>query len=116
MRRWALNTSAAQAADLQREADEESARHLCDCRAGELVTVYGTICSVTVRPQGSTRAFEAELYDGSGRVRLIWLGRQRIPGIAAGRTLIASGRLTAPSGESLTLFNPTYTLRPRSAE
>jgi hypothetical protein len=114
--RLTMNSAAIDAEELTREVDEVSAHHLCDCKAGDLVTVLGTISSITVRPRGVALAFEAELYDGSGRVRLVWLGRRNIPGIVAGRRLVAAGRLTCPYGESPTLYNPTYTLKPRGDE
>ena len=116
MSRLAMNSAAIDAAELARDVDEVSAQHLCDCKAGDQVTVLGTISSVTVRPLGVALAFEAELFDGSGRVRLVWLGRREIPGITAGRRLVASGRLTCPNGGGPTLFNPTYTLKPRGQE
>ena len=116
MSRLAMNSAAVDAEQLAREVDEISAQHLCDCKAGDLVTVHGTISSITVWPRGVALAFEAELYDGSGRVRLVWLGRRDIPGIHAGRRLVATGRLTCPNGGGPTLFNPTYTLKPKGHE
>ena len=114
--RLAMNTADIDAEKLAREVDEVSAQHLCDCKPGDQVTVLGTISSITVRPRGVALAFEAELYDGSGRVRLVWLGRRDIPGICAGRRLVAAGRLTYPNGEGPTLYNPTYTLKPMGHE
>ncbi len=112
MSRLAMNSAEFDAEKLARDVDELSAQHLCDCKPGDEVTVLGTISSITVRPRGVALAFEAELYDGSGRVRLVWLGRRDIPGIVAGRRMEAVGRLTCPNGGGPTLFNPTYTLKP----
>ncbi len=55
---------------------------------------------------------EADLWDGTGAVTLVWLGRRNIPGIQPGRRIIAHGRVTHIKGER-TIFNPTYELRPR---
>ena len=51
-----------------------------DCRGGEKVGVTGTIRALTLRPVGGVPALEAELYDGSGTIKLVWLGRRRIHG------------------------------------
>jgi hypothetical protein len=53
---------------------------------------------------------EAELWDGSGFITLIWLGRRSIRGITTGRALIAQGRLTRGPADQPTLFNPRYEL------
>ncbi len=51
------------------------------------------------------------LYDGSGSVTVIWLGRRRIPGIDAGRTIVVRGRLTCNT-DNPTIYNPRYELKP----
>jgi hypothetical protein len=52
---------------------------------------------------------EAELFDGSGSVTLVWLGRRRIPGIEPGRTLTARGRFADVEGKRV-IYNPRYEL------
>ena len=52
---------------------------------------------------------EAELYDGSGSLTLVWLGRKRVPGIEVGRVLTATGRLGLREGGRV-LYNPRYEL------
>jgi len=74
-----------------------------------VVTLHGVLRSVTLRPVDGVTALEAELYDGSGGVTLIWLGRRRIEGIAAGRQLTAYGRIGTRNG-SRVLYNPRYEL------
>ena len=54
---------------------------------------------------------EAELWDGTGNVTLVWLGRREIPGIQPGRRIVVHGRLTSQHGQP-TIFNPAYELRP----
>jgi hypothetical protein len=73
------------------------------------VTVFGTIRSVTIRPRAGTPALEAELFDGSGSVTLVWLGRRTIAGIEPGRQLRADGRITSGEGRKL-IYNPRYEL------
>ena len=48
------------------------------------VTVRGVLRTVTLRPRGGVPALEAELYDGSDVLTLIFLGRRRITGVAPG--------------------------------
>jgi hypothetical protein len=54
---------------------------------------------------------EAELYDGSGSVILVWLGRRQIAGIEPGRTLTARGRIAENQGRGV-IYNPWYELSP----
>ena len=85
-----------------------TAVNLCD--VGQPVCVAGTLRAVVLRPLAGVPTLEAELYDGTGTVTLVWLGRRRIRGIDPGRTLVARGRLTRRDGKA-TLFNPEYELR-----
>lgn len=78
------------------------------CRA----TVCGSLTSVTVRPKESSCCVEAELFDGSGEVRLRWIGRSAISGIEPGRRLRASGTVSHCEDGHLVIYNPTYELLP----
>lgn len=84
---------------------------LCD---RERRVVSGTLRTVTLRPRAGVPALVAELYDGSGTVSLVWLGRRRIPGIDPGRSMIASGLVTLSEGRPV-IFNPRYELRAGAA-
>jgi hypothetical protein len=98
------------ARDLLEESIERGSTPVGRCRSGERVTVSGTIRALTLRPVGGVPALEAELYDGSGTLTLIWLGRRRIPGIDPGRNLSVHGRVTSQKGHRV-MFNPAYELR-----
>jgi hypothetical protein len=87
---------------------------IADSKHRERVDVAGTLRAVTLRPQGGTPTMEAELWDGTGRVLLVWLGRRDIPGIQPGRKIIVHGRLTSVKGERA-IYNPAYELQPASA-
>ena len=50
----------------------------------EDVTVYGSLKNVSLAPRAGTPTLEATLYDGSGAVTLVWLGRRKIAGIKPG--------------------------------
>ncbi len=57
----------------------------------ERVELRGSLRTVTLRPRGGVPALEAELYDGSGVITLVWLGRRRIAGIEPGRAVQGRG-------------------------
>ena len=77
--------------------------------------VSGVVRSVTFRPREGVPAVEAELYDGSGTLVLVWLGRREIAGVVPGRRLKAEGLVCMVDGRR-TVFNPGYELRPRPGE
>lgn len=81
-----------------------------NCRARERHTLSGVLRSVTYSPREAAPELSADLYDGSGSVRLIWLGRRDIAGIAPGRRLKVTGRITCGDEDSLVMYNPAYTL------
>ena len=97
--------------ELRGELESVGATAVSQCCKGEPVTVAGTLRAVTLRPRAGVPTLEAELYDGTGSVTLIWLGRRRIGGIECGRSLVARGRLTTHDGRP-TLYNAEYELRP----
>lgn len=105
------------------EADEErvqSARSagctpVADVRNRVRVSVSGVLRSVTLRPREGVPALEAELYDGSGSLDLVWLGRREIHGVEPGRRLRAEGLVCVVDGRR-TVFNPRYELAPRPGE
>jgi RecG-like helicase len=99
------------AADHERRHPGEVVTPIRECTPGETVTVTGTIANLTVRPEGSAPALEIELRDDSGHVFVIWLGRQRIPGLHEGRSLVVHGRLNCVTDHP-TIYNPRYELMP----
>ena len=70
----------------------------------------GSLRTVTLRPRGGVPALEAELFDGSGAITLIWLGRRQITGIGPGRQLEVEGRIGVQDGVRV-MYNPRYELR-----
>lgn len=79
----------------------------------ERACIVGRLKSVRFVPHSNAPTLEAELYDGTGTVSLIWLGRRRIAGIEPGRTLVVRGRIS-DQGLRRVIFNPWYELRPAS--
>lgn len=76
----------------------------------ERVELAGTLRTVTLRPRGGVPALEAELYDGSGVITVVWLGRRRIAGIEPGRAIKVEGRIGVQD-KARVIFNPRYELR-----
>ncbi len=75
----------------------------------------GVLRSVVLRPREGVPTVEAELYDGSGALDLIWLGRRRIAGIEPGRRALVEGLVCEVNGRRA-MFNPRYQLVPRPGE
>jgi hypothetical protein len=109
MHRLTAQAEELDAEDLQRRCDKVGATSVASCVDRTPVTVFGTVRSLTIRPRAGTPALEAELYDGSGVVTLVWLGRRTIAGVDPGRKLRATGRITTNEGRRL-IFNPRYEL------
>jgi hypothetical protein len=99
-----------EAEELQHDVRRAGCRPIEVTGDREKVMLAGTLTTVTLRPRGGIPALEAELYDGSGTVTLIWLGRRRIIGVEPGRSILVSGRVSCQDGRRV-LFNPCYELR-----
>ncbi|MFC3491377.1 OB-fold nucleic acid binding domain-containing protein [Glycomyces rhizosphaerae] len=78
----------------------------------QLAAVAGRLRTVVLRTDGRSPSVEAELFDGTGQVALVWMGRRRIVGLEAGTRLVARGRVAQLSDGRLVVYNPTYELRP----
>ena len=96
--------------ELREDADTAGCTRICDCHDRQIVTVTGTLRTVTLRPRAGVPALEAELFDGSEVLTLIWLGRRRITGIAPGRSLQVEGRIGVQDTHRV-MFNPRYELK-----
>jgi hypothetical protein len=113
--RLASSAKEHEAAELREGCDRIGATQVADLPARERVVVAGTLRTVTLRPRAGVPALVAELYDGSGTMSLVWLGRRQIPGIDPGRSIVARGRVTYDH-EQPVIFNPRYELKPVGAE
>ncbi len=77
----------------------------------------GVIDAVTILPASSAPEFSAIVTDrefhripgdgGSHRLRLVWLGRRRVPGIVVGTRLRVEGMVSRRDGLP-TIYNPRY--------
>ena len=94
---------------LTEQSQRSSCMQISQCKDRQLALLRGTLVTVVVSSGCGNIALEAELSDGTGSVRLIWLGRRIIPGISAGRSLYVSGRLSFVDGKRI-IYNPKYEL------
>ena len=113
--RGLLSNEKLQALELLGNVSHAKATPISQCGDREVAVVAGTLRAVTAKPRGSSPALQADLWDGSGSLTLVWLGRRSIPGIEPGRKLIAKGRIAMVRGQQ-TMYNPDYELRPSGGE
>jgi hypothetical protein len=111
--RLTCDESVLEAEELQDQVEEVGATPVTSCAARLNVCVSGTIRSVTLKSLAGAPSLEAEVYDGTGSVTAIFLGRRRICGIEAGRSIVVRGRITEREGQR-TIYNPRYELLPAS--
>lgn len=98
-----------QAEELQERTDELGATPVNECAARCRAVVAGTVRTVTLQPRAGSPALEAELFDGSDTLTLVWLGRRKIHGIEPGREMRASGMVASAEGRRV-MYNPRYEL------
>lgn len=95
------------------ELRRDTERAGCVCaetvHRGELVNVTGRLRTVVYTPRTNLPTLEADLYDGTDVITLIFLGRRYIAGIEPGRSLIVRGRVAMRDGRKV-MFNPYYEL------
>jgi hypothetical protein len=113
--RLASSAKEHEAQELQKGCVDLGAIPIAELPNRERVRVAGTLRTVTLRPRAGVPALVAELYDGSGSISLVWLGRRQIIGIEPGRAVICYGMVTR-DGEQQVIFNPRYELRPAGVE
>ena len=111
LHRLTSDESELDAQELRESADACGATQVAAAADRELVMLRGILRTVTLRPRAGTPALEAELWDGSGSVTVVFLGRRRIAGIDPGRAMQVRGRLTKHNDKPA-IYNPVYELLP----
>ena len=101
--------------DEQRYAEEIKA--WCDAVPGTVriseapsrarVKVAGVVRRITVRPLEGHESLEALLYDGTGEITVVWMGRRSIPGLDLGTRLVVEGMVADQRGERR-IVNPAF--------
>ena len=93
----------------EQEAVGAGATPIRDLQPHTMGTVQGTVSMLTLNPRSGSAWLEAELHDGTGSLKLIWMGRRVIPGIIPGVKMRVEGRITLHEGNPA-IFNPAYEL------
>ncbi|GGN00222.1 OB-fold nucleic acid binding domain-containing protein [Actinoplanes hulinensis] len=97
------------ARELQRDSAKCGAVPVGGCQRGQVVSVSGRLRTVAYTPRTNLPTLEADLYDGSDVVTLVFLGRRSISGIEPGRQLTARGRMAIRDDRKV-IYNPYYEL------
>lgn len=111
MRRLTASDQQLEAEQLRQDATRAGCALAGQVTRGQLVKLTGRLRTVAYTPGLALPTLTAELYDGSGVVMLVWLGRRRIGGIEPGAVLTVRGRV-ALRDEQFAIYNPHYELHP----
>lgn len=110
LRRLTASSHQIDAVELQSEVEKQSCTRVDRLERGAPAIVVGRLRAVVYTPTANVPTLEAELFDGTGSVSLVWLGRRRIAGIEPGRRLVARGRVGVHDGRPV-IYNPWYELQ-----
>jgi hypothetical protein len=113
--RLTASPSRLDAEELQEQVEQRRCVPLRELKPGGCVEVVGRLRSVMYTPSETVPTLEAELFDGSDSMDLVWLGRRRITGIEPGRRVLARGRVGVHNGRKA-IYNPWYELLQPSHE
>lgn len=99
------------------QGDGPAVTAIADLPARGRAVCSGVIDAVTILPESSAPSYSVIMTDresprsptgvSNDRLRLVWLGRRRVPGIAAGTRLRVEGMVSQRQGLP-TMFNPRY--------
>ncbi|HEX6330461.1 MAG TPA: OB-fold nucleic acid binding domain-containing protein [Actinomycetota bacterium] len=78
-----------------------------DAGSRSRVRLAGVVRRITVRPLEGSESLEALLYDGTGEVTVVWMGRRTIPGLTLGTRLVVEG-LLAEQRSGRRVVNPSF--------
>ena len=112
LRRYFLSHEELEATELREQAEVSGAQPLTSCQMRSMVTLQGTITSVT--SDADHGWLEAEVTDGSGTVKLVWMGRSRVECLLPGRHIRVQGRLAQADGDCV-MYNPDFEIVPQSS-
>ncbi len=85
----------------------EGTVRVVDCPNRRRVKVAGMVRRITIRPVEGFEALEAVIYDGTGELTAVWLGRRSIHGLLLGSRLILEG-VMGRDKRGLRIVNPTF--------
>jgi RecG-like helicase len=70
--------------------------------------IAGVVRRITVRPLEGQESLEAALYDGTGEVTVVWMGRRSIQGLNLGTKLVVEGVLAEKLHAGRRMVNPSF--------
>lgn len=105
LRRLVTPVEELEATELRQRAADVGAQPLASCAPRSRVILRGEIVSITSDAKNGW--LEAEVNDGSGTVRLIWMGRSRLECLMPGRDIRVAGRLAEEDGRPV-IYNPDF--------
>lgn len=109
LRRLTATEAELDAAELQAGTAASGCTPCREAKRGQLVNVTGRLRTVVYTPRTNLPTLEADLYDGSDVVTLVWLGRRQIAGVEPGRMITARGRVALRNARKV-IYNPYYEL------
>ncbi len=107
LRRFFASHEELEAEELREQSVDCGAETLSSARPRSRVTLRGTITSLTSDAKNGW--LEAEVTDGTGTVRLVWMGRDHIQCLIPGRHVRIVGRLASEDGKPV-IYNPEFEL------
>ena len=108
-RRWFASAEENEAADRAERTRESGAQPIGEARARAAVILQGIVKSMVNDPENGW--LTAELADGTGTIRLVWMGWKQLRSVSPGTHLLVRGRITQQEGE-LVIFNPSFVVLP----
>ncbi|GAB2544548.1 OB-fold nucleic acid binding domain-containing protein [Brachybacterium huguangmaarense] len=96
----------------RREAERAGHDNVADIADRAKASLMGVVSSMVIHPRSVAATVEADLFDGTGVVTLIWLGRESIAGVRPGARLEVEG-FAARRGGRRVMYNPRYTVLSR---
>jgi RecG-like helicase len=109
LQRLSASNEDLEASDIRKVCDGHRMARIADVRDREFVKVGGTVKQVALAPRAGTPTLEATLYDGTGALTVVFLGRRRMAGVDPGVQMEVVGRVTERDGQRV-VFNPRYEL------
>ena len=92
------------------EAEEDGVTAIASVTWRQRAKVRGRVKAVRVQPLAGIPTLECTVYDETGGLAVVFLGRREIPGIRPGTTLTAEGMVSDHQGR-LAILNPSYQLQ-----
>jgi len=84
---------------------------IADAPLRSTVVLAGVVRRITVLPVVGQESLQALLFDGTGEVAVVWMGRRFIPGLDLGTRLVVEGVVADQRG-GRRMVNPRFEFAP----